>query len=118
MSTHPNAMLLGVLTPDDLSRKTYRAILDALGIDHDDPSFKLGARNYSLQVMEESYDDDWQISAPEGSIVAHCFLTYGYGDTLEWSEVEKAKADLEAWLREACEKHKCSHSIHLTANYW
>ena len=118
MSTHPNAILMGVLVPDDLARKTWRAILEDVGADAIDPSFKIGDSNYSLLLMEEGYDDGWQITAPEGSIVAHEFLTYGYGETIEWPKVEKAKAELEAWLAGIAERHKCSYSIHLTANYW
>ena len=41
MSTHPNAMLLGVLIPDELARKTFRfslihlsALFAALLVDH------------------------------------------------------------------------------------
>jgi hypothetical protein len=118
MSTHPNAMLLGVITPDDLTRKTYRAILDETGGTTDDPRIKIGARDYSLTVMEDSYDDGYQITAPEGSIVAHAYLTYGYGEVVTWDEAAKAKEELEEWLRGIAERHKCSYSIQLTANYW
>jgi hypothetical protein len=110
-------MILGVLIPDDLARKTYRAILDEAGITSDD-NLKIGQRNYSLLVMKDSYDDGYQISAPEGSIVAHDYLTYGYGETVTWSEAEQVKNELEEWLRGIAERHKCSYSIHLTANYW
>ena len=118
MSTHPNTILMGVLIPDELARKTYRAIVGSIGADNDDPYFNIGGLGYSLKIMEDSYDDSNQISAPEGSIVAHCLLTYGYGETIAWAEVEKAKAELEAWLANIAAQHKCSHSIHLTASYW
>lgn len=119
MSTRPNAMILGVLVPDELTRKTYRAICQEVGANDDDGyPLKIGERTYSLKVMEESYDEDYQISAPEGSIVAHDYLTYGYGETVSWEKVEQAKTELEAWLRGVAERHKCSFSIHITANYW
>ncbi len=117
MSTHPNAMLLGVLVPDELARKTHRAILAEAGIDSNG-QLKIGSRDYSITVMESDFDDHWQITAPEGSVVLHTYLTYGYGETVAWSEVEALKNELEAWLQVACETHKCSQSIHITANYW
>jgi hypothetical protein len=111
-------MILGVLVPDDLTRKTFRAIVDEAGGGEDGYPIKIGERSYGLRVMEDSYDSEYQISAPEGSIVAHGYLTYGYGETLPWEKVEQAKAELEEWLRGIAERHKCSYSIRLTANYW
>ena len=118
MSTHPNAILLGILIPDDLSRKTYRAILDQHGADHEYANVKIGKRDYKVQVMEDSYNDGYQISAPEGSIIVHDYLTYGYGENIPWEDVEFAKDELDTWLRDTAQRNKCSYSIHITANYW
>lgn len=117
MSTHPNAILMVILTPDDLARKTYRALLQEAGID-EDRQFKIGGHTYTHLVMEDSYDESWQISAPEGSIVLHGYLTYGYGERLPWSEVESRKVALEEWARAACERHHCAYEICISANYW
>lgn len=117
MSTHPNAILLLVLTPDDLARKTYRALMEEAGID-EDGQFKIGNRGYNHLVMEDSYDDGWQIAAKEGSIVLHDFLTYGYGDRVPWAEVETRKAALEEWAKRICAEHHCSYEISVGANYW
>lgn len=122
MSTHPNAILLLTLQPQDLPRKTLRAILTDAGRDPDEesPSLDLGgAYSYHIKLMEDSYDEGWQLAAPEGSIVLHGFLTYGYGDKLAWSKVTDQYEKLKAWADAVCEKHHCTiHEIAVTANYW
>ncbi len=118
MSTHPNAVLLLVLTPDDLARKTHRAIMADAGIEDADDNIKIGEKTYNHQVMEEDYDDGFQISAPEGSIVLLDMVTYGYGETIEWNALEAQKNELEAWAKCTAERHKCSYKIYVTANYW
>lgn len=117
MSTHPNAILLAVLTPDDLTRKTYRAILEEAGIESED-QLKIGEMTYSIDVMEDGYDENNQISAPEGSIIMHGFLTYGYGENASWENVAAAKAALEEFLAGICERHHCKSEVFITANYW
>lgn len=121
MSTHPNAILMLTLQPQDLPRKTIRAILEAAGIDPDEesPQIKIGERDYSVRLMEESYDDGHQIAAPVGSIVLHDFITYGYGDKCSWEDVAARQVALCEWAKAACEKHDCTvHEIAITANYW
>lgn len=120
MSTHPNAILAVALTPDDLARKTYRAILEYCqqDINYEDPDFKLDNERYHISLMEEAYHESWQLSASEGDIVAHGFLTYGYGDTLRWEEVEDRKKKLENWALEMCRRFNCTYKIFITANYW
>jgi hypothetical protein len=121
MSTHPNAILMLTLQPNDLPRKTMRAILSAAGVDPDEesPYIKIGERDYTVRLMEDSYDESIQIAAPVGSIVLHDFLTYGYGEKLAWNEVAQRQADLSKWARAACKRHLCTvHEIAITANYW
>lgn len=121
MSTHPNAILMAVLTPDDLSRKTYRAIVEAAGgelYDEGGGRVKIAGRDYTIDVMEDSYDDSNQISAPEGSIVARVFLTYGYGEVIAWEEVAKMQRELDEWSADMCKRFSCTHAIQITANYW
>lgn len=117
MGTHPNAMLILRLTPDDLARKTYRAILEEAKVEGDD-EIKIGGFDYTHMVMESDYDESFQISAKEGEIVLHDFLTYGYGESMAWEKVESQKNDLEAWAKGICERHKCSYKIEIGANYW
>lgn len=118
MSSHPNVMLQLVLTPDNLARKTYRAILDGEGISDDDDEIKINGTGYRHKVMEDDYDDDNQISAKEGDIVIFDLVTYGYGEKIEWQDLEARKTDLEAWATTICDKHQCSQTIFITANYW
>lgn len=117
MGSHPNAILMLVLTPDDAARKTHRAIVAECGVD-DDEDIKIGEHGYSHRVMESDYDENWQISAEEGDIVLHDFLTYGYGENVEWSKVEERKAALAEWATGICERHRCTHKIYITANHW
>lgn len=123
MSTHPNAILMAVLTPDGLTRKTARAVQTEYGKYKDDVSVEddymvIGGHDYSIMIMEDDYDDGYQISAPEGSIVLHDFLTYGYGEKAEWTAVQERARSLEAWCQEVCPKHQCSFKIYVSANYW
>lgn len=121
MSTHPNAMLLLELTPDDLSRKTYRAILaDAGGKDEGDDSegIKIGQHTYMHRVMEDDYYEDSQVAAKPGSIVLWDLVTYGYGERIGWRALEERKDDLDEWAARMCKKHHCSYAIFVSANYW
>ena len=120
MSTHPNVILMVALTPDDLSRKTMRSILEANGIKEDDfdDDVKISGKDYHHEIMESDYDESWQISAKEGDLIFFDLVTYGYGDTIKWSDLETQKNELEAWAKEICEKFSCSYEIIITANYW
>lgn len=118
MSTHPNAILLLTLTPDNLSRKTWRDILEKSNVDKEDGKIKIGDHDYCHRVMESDYYEGMQISAKEGDIVFYNMITYGYGDVMEWSKLEKQKIDLEEWAKIICNKFNCSYKIFITANYW
>lgn len=117
MSTHPNAMLLLALTPDDLARKTYRAILEEAGVDGDH-DIKIAGTDYHHGVMENDYEDNHQIDLPEGSIWLLDLVTYGYGEKVEWAALVKQQAELDEWARGVCERHHCSYKIYVSANYW
>ena len=118
MSCHPNAMLILALTPDGLARKTYRAILADAGIDSDG-SFKIGGKFYHQHgVMENDYDKGNQLGLPEGTIYVFSLVTYGYGETIKWADLEAQKVALEEWAKAVCEKHNCSADILVSANYW
>jgi hypothetical protein len=118
MSTHPNAILLLTLTPDDAARKTYRAILADAGVMDPSDDIKIGGENYHHEVMEDTYNESWQIAAQEGDLIFFDLVTYGYGEQIAWDKLEAQKNALEAWAKEVCEKHRCSYKISVTANYW
>lgn len=140
MGTHPNAMMIAVITPDEGTRKTQRMIFKhceerGIKFDEDDNSISIPNGNkgavseeypdgypltddWSLVVMECDYHENWQISAKEGQIVIHSFITYGYGDNTEWADVEYKKKQLEELINPMCEPLKLSYKIMITANYW
>lgn len=120
MSTHPNAMLLCILTPHDLARKTFREISEHENaeISEGSFSFKIGGQHYSAHVMESDYDESMQISAEEGQIVVSNFLTYGYGEKITWQRAAMVAEELEHWAIQAGKRHACAYEIHLSANYW
>ncbi len=117
MSTHPNAILMCVITPHDLARKTMKAILEEYGGD-DDHETKIGGEDYHHRVMEDSYDESWQISAEEGDLVFFDLVTYGYGDVIEWNKLAAQQKALEEWAIKVCEKHHAEYKIYVGANYW
>jgi hypothetical protein len=117
MSNHPNAMLILALTPDDLARKTYRAILKEAGIDPEE-ELKIDDQTYHHGVMESDYEEDFQLELPEGTIYIFDLVTYDYGEKIEWSKLEAQKLALEEWGRGICERHHCQFEIFIGANYW
>jgi len=126
MSMHPNAILLLTLTPDSLSRKTWKNILkeskvwewDNPGVIDEEGQIKIGSNEYMHDVMESDYYEDMQISAKEGDIIVYDTVTYGYGEVIEWDKLEAQKNELEVWAKIMCEKFHCSYKIFITANYW
>lgn len=118
MSTHPNAMLILALTPDDLARKTYRAILAEAGIE-DEGSFQIGDKSYHMHgVMESDYHESNQLALPEGTIYVYDHVTYGYGDTIKWDALAAQKDALLEWGNRMAEKFHCKAEIIVSANYW
>jgi len=119
MSSHPNAMLLLALTPDNLARKTYRAILEENNVDADGGSFQIADKRYNIHgVMESDWDDNYQISLPEGTIYIADLVTYGYGDKIICDTLAIQKANLEVWAKGVCERHHCTAEFFFSANYW
>lgn len=118
VSTHPNVILMAIFTPDDLPMKTHRAIMNECGLKDSDDQIKIGDKSLSHFVMEDSYNEDNQISAPESSIVVFDLVTYGYGESLTWDDLATQKQALEDWARGICERHKCSVIFKVGANYW
>ena len=117
MSTHPNAILLLALTPEGLTRRTFKNIL-GFDFEKDETDIKINDKSYHCVIMEDSYDEGWQVSAKEGDIVLLHMVTYGYGKTVEWDKVAKQKLELEEWAKKICELHDCTYKIFITANYW
>jgi hypothetical protein len=117
---------MSVIKPDGLTRKTYRSILDEQRENETDDAYALvdetdviiGGKDYHSIVMEEEYDEGFQISADEGDLVFFTFVTYGYGETIEWDRLAEMKDALEKWSIGVCEKHNCTYKIFVTANYW
>lgn len=113
MSTHPNAIIMCVITPDNLARKTMREIV---GDNKDE--IKIGDYKYSFFVAESDYEGGYQISAKEGSLVFHDYITYGYGEVCDWDEIERRKDDLSNFALDVCKKYQCSEfKVQITANY-
>lgn len=132
MSNHPNVLLIAVLTPDGLARKTMKSILsDNEACEHEDDSillepqgevYQIGDQEKRMKlrsmVMEGEYDDDYQIAAKEGDLVFFSTVTYGYGEAVPAPILVRMIDILERWCKATCEKHHCAYSIKVSANYW
>lgn len=119
MSSHPNVILMTVLTPDDGSNKTMRGIKKhSPSKSEEDYEVCVGENDYTIEIMESDYNDSHQIEAEEGDLIVFDLITYGYGEKIEWDTLEKLKNELETWSKEICEKFKCSYKIYVSANYW
>jgi hypothetical protein len=122
MSTHPNTILCAAFTTDDLPNKTYRAILSEVPNPHDydlpDLNIPIGDNEYHT-LLYNQYDTELQITAKQGQIIVYDFVTYGYGETIEFYELLKRKEELEMWANDICIRHRCSKvEFFVTANYW
>lgn len=111
MSQPQNVILMAVLTPDGLSRKTMREILAVHGTGFDKSYILVGEKEYNSLVMEDGYNEDWQISAQGGDLVFFDFVTYGYGEKVTWDDLEYKKTKLEEWAQKICEEFQCSYRI-------
>jgi hypothetical protein len=119
MSDHPNVILMVQLVPDDLVRKTCREITaEFKKLDADDGYITIADKDYNIEVMEEEYNDNWQIAAQIGSIVVFDLVTYGYGEKISWTKLENMKVELENWAKIVCEKYHCNYEIFVSANHW
>lgn len=118
MSTHPNVILAVALTPDNLTRKTLRNILEESETDSFGDGVKIGKHEYNSLVMESDYDEGYQISGDEGDIIFFDLVTYGYGETISWRLLEEQKEELEKWVKDICSRYSCTYNIFVTANYW
>jgi hypothetical protein len=118
MSTHPNLVLMAVLTPDGLTRKTARQIRADNNLKGEWDELKIGKQEYYVIVMKDDWDESHQITAKEGNIVLHELMTYGYGESVSWDELHEAKVALDAWCDQNCHKYNCKYEIRVSANYW
>lgn len=131
MSTHPNTLLVAELSPNDLPRKTYKALKTECGEDPEDDDLEVkiptGVESgnsweredsYHTFLAEDSYNESSQISAATGSIVLWDPVTYGYGETIAWDKLVAQQQRLEEWCKRICEKLHCTYKIFVTANYW
>jgi hypothetical protein len=119
MSTHPNVMLIARLSPNDLPRKTYLAILADAGLSADGDKLKIGEDEYHVLLMDGDYHDDFQVSAASGEIVLMDMVTYGYGDILAWDDLREQHNALAGWIEANQARYQIGTSqICVGANYW
>ncbi len=108
---------MAALTPDGLSRKTMAAILAETNTEADD-DIKINGKDYHHKIMEDDYEEGWQIASKKGDLLFFDLVTYGYGEAIKWADLEAQKLALEAWVKGVCERHHCAYEIRVSANYW
>lgn len=120
MGRHPNALLILLVTPDDLPWRTYQEMLDAFRAEDGDGYIKIGKHDYQIYVCDsDEYSEDYQIKAKEGQVVIFDMVTYGFGQVLTWNEMLEQKQELEAWAEANKEKFRFTKwEIRVGANYW
>ena len=112
-------MLMAHLSPGDLPRKTFLAILADHGASEEDTNIKIKGTEYNAVLMDEDYDEGWQISGTPGEIVLMDFVTYGYGERIQWDKLDAQRAALAAWVDANKERYDLQDtSISVGANYW
>jgi len=115
MSSHPNVILMAVLKPDGLSRKTMRGIIEESDVNSGGNILIASVRYFTL-VMESDYNECYQVAADEGDLVFFDMITYGCGEWVSWDKLEAHKIALEEWAADICERYHCSCEIRVTAN--
>lgn len=85
-------------------------------ISRDDDEITIGQFNYNILVMEDSYDSSWQISGEEGDLIIFDLVTYGYGEEISWSDLQKRVDDIKLWAMQPSRNLEVQISI--SANYW
>lgn len=120
MSSHPNVILQVNITPDGLSRKTMRNIMEAYRGEtgEEEDTITIEGNEYDAIIMESDYYEPSQLSAKEGDLVFYDLVTYGFGETIQWDDLAAMKEALETWAKEVCAKFSCKYEIHVGANYW
>lgn len=121
MSSNPNVILMVRLTPSDLSRKTMRKIFEESKQEFPNETTRdilIAGDTYHAIIMEIDYDESWQISGKEGDLIFFDLVTYDYGDSISWNELQSKKESLEQWAQDICERFNCSYEIAVSANYW
>ena len=109
--------MIAVLTPDDLTRRTLRAII-AGNLSTDDDYIKIAGEDWHIKPMEGDYDENFQIKAKEGDIIVFNMFTYGYGDFATWKSVSAMHDSLVDWCEECKGTYNFSYEIRMSANYW
>ena len=117
MSKQSTVVLMAVLTPDNTSRRTMRAILAENSADEDD-YFEIGDQEYHSLVMEGDWDECWGIRAEEGDLVFFAFARVGQGNWIAWSELDAKRVELQRWAEAAAARHRCSWEIRVCAIDW
>lgn len=145
MSTHPNVILKLTIKTEGTTRKLLRELLsqnreeitdnnlplmldrsgkpiahaktkENLHISRGDDQICIGNFSYDTLVMEEEYDESWQIGGKEGDLIIFDLVTYGYGEEISWKDLQKRVDDLELWAVQPC--RNLTYYISVSANYW
>lgn len=62
----------------------------------DEDQLAIGERVYHTLVMEDNYDEGWQISGSEGDLIIFDLVTYGYGKDIKWGDLQDRVNSLRA----------------------
>lgn len=143
MSAHPNVILKCTIKADGTTRKLLRDLLaqnreeipdsnlplffnnagdvvknsitgEDLHISRNDDQLSIGNYCYDTIVMEEEYNESWQISGKKGDLIIFDLVTYGYGEEITLKNLYSRINDLETWALQ----HSLTYKISISANYW
>lgn len=142
MGAHPNVILKCTIKADGTTRKLLRGLLaqnreeipdsnlplwfnskgeviknrdnKEMHISRGEDELCIGQFSYNTLVMEEEYDESWQISGEEGDLIIFDLVTYGYGEEITLKDLQERIDALETWAIQ----HSLSYKISISANYW
>lgn len=143
MSQHPNVVLKLTIKAEGTTRRLLRDLLaknrdevpdkdlpfrlDAHGdvlkhaktganlrVCREDDELCIGGECYNTCVMEDTYDEDNQISGEEGDLIVFDQVTYGYGEDISWPDLCSRVDALVAWASQ----HHLEHAVSVSSNYW
>lgn len=142
MSQHPNVIVKCTVKPDGATRKLLRDLLarnreeipddnlpfmfdihgeviinrrkEKIRQIRDEDQLAIGSLIYHTLVMEDDYNESWQISGQEGDLIIFNLVTYGYGEEIDWDKLQIIVSEIDQWAG----KNSLVYRLSVTANYW
>lgn len=134
MGRHPNVMLQLVLTPlqpnfDVFAHFGWPKPPEGESFGEEEAQYDFDIRvslnpaapEYTASVFTDDtdeYNEDWQFNGESGQVILHRYLTYDYGDTINFERLVEEVNVLASWIARENIGAYFSFETRIGANYW